>query len=49
MPVKVNFSDDTESKLGRYKQALTMNDYKIKIQACDGTKDNNNWGNISSI
>ena len=44
MPVKVNFS-----KLGRYKQAPTMNDYKIKIQACDGTKDDNNLGNISSI
>ena len=36
MPVKVNFSDDTESKLENFQQALTMNDFKIKVQACDG-------------
>ena len=36
MPVKVNFSDDTESKLENFQQALTMNDCKIKVQACDG-------------
>ena len=36
MPVKVNFSDDTESKLKYFQQALTMNDFKIKVQACDG-------------
>jgi len=36
MPVKFQISDDTESKLGRFQQALTMSDFKIKIQACDG-------------
>ena len=36
MPVKFQISDDTESKLGRFQQALTMSDFKIKVQACDG-------------
>ena len=36
MPVKFQISDDTESKLGRFQQALTLSGFKIKIQACDG-------------